>query len=96
MFYGRTILHRDRKIKRVFWGRCKRAGFTALKSGKATDTGLIDADVFSEYLHSLGTVDNPTDQRVTVLAVIAGAGGRFASRLPRYPEMAPLFFRKAA
>ena len=62
-------------------------GFTALKNSKATDTGLIDADVFADYLRFLGTVGNPTDQRVTVLTVIAGAGGRFAARLPRFLEV---------
>jgi 5'-nucleotidase len=71
-------------------------GFTALRSSKPTDTGLIDADVFADYLRSLGTVGNPTDQRVTVLTVIAGFGGRFAAGLPRFREGGYLLFRKAA
>ncbi len=71
-------------------------GFSALKNIKGTDTGLIDADVFSDYLRSLGIVGNPTDQRVTVLTVIAGTGGRFAARLPRFHEGGYLLFRKAA
>jgi len=71
-------------------------GFIALKSSKATDTGLIDADVFADYLRSLGTVGNPTDQRVTVLTVIAGIGGRFAARVPRFSAAGYLLFRAAA
>jgi len=71
-------------------------GFTALKSGKGTDTGLIDADVFADYLRSLSTVGNPTDQRVTVLTAIASNRQRFVARLLRFPEVIPIPFRKAA
>jgi 5'-nucleotidase/UDP-sugar diphosphatase len=71
-------------------------GFTALKSGKGIDTGLIDADVFADYLRFLGTIGNPTDQRVTVLTAIAGYGQRFVARLLRFPEVSLVPFRKAA
>ncbi|MCG6535618.1 MAG: 5'-nucleotidase C-terminal domain-containing protein, partial [Syntrophales bacterium LBB04] len=73
-------------------------GFTTLKNGKATDTGLIDADVFADYLRSLGTVSNPTDQRVTVLTPV-GSMSRHAvtlALLRQFTEEAFIPFRKAA
>ena len=70
-------------------------GFTALKN-TGSDTGLIDADVFGDYLHFLGTVGNPTEQRVTVLTGIAGYRLRSVARLLRFPEASPIPFRKAA
>ncbi len=44
-------------------------GYTTLKNipaARKTDTGFIDADAFSEYLATLGTVLNPTEIRITV------------------------------
>lgn len=44
-------------------------GFTSIKkaSGFRTDTGIIDSDAFREYLKRLGTVANPTEQRIIML-----------------------------
>lgn len=46
-------------------------GFTAIKNaaGFRSDTGIIDSDVFREYLKGLGTVYNPTEQRISILTV---------------------------
>ncbi len=71
-------------------------GFSTLKNIKGTDTGLIDADVFGDYLGFLGAVGNPTDQRVTVLTGIAGNKQRFVVGLPSLPEVGPIPLRKAA
>ncbi|MHB8910281.1 MAG: bifunctional metallophosphatase/5'-nucleotidase [Syntrophales bacterium] len=70
-------------------------GFTALKNA-GSDIGLIDADVFGDYLRFLGTVGNPTEQRVTVLTTIAGYRSRPTARLPFRYETVPFHFRKAA
>ncbi|MHB9096856.1 MAG: bifunctional metallophosphatase/5'-nucleotidase [Syntrophales bacterium] len=71
-------------------------GFTTLKNAGSTTTVFIDADVFGDYLHSLGTVGNPTEQRVTVLTTIAGYRPRSVARLPLFYETVPFHFRKAA
>jgi 5'-nucleotidase len=44
-------------------------GFTSIKNatGFRSNTGIIDSDAFRDYLKSLGTVSNPTEQRTTVL-----------------------------
>jgi 5'-nucleotidase len=43
-------------------------GFTAIKNaaGFRSDTGIIDSDAFRDYLKGLGTVYNPTEQRITI------------------------------
>ncbi|MBI5895192.1 MAG: 5'-nucleotidase C-terminal domain-containing protein [Desulfobacterales bacterium] len=44
-------------------------GYTTLRdipAARKQDTGFIDADVFSEYLDSLGSVSNPTEERIRV------------------------------
>lgn len=71
-------------------------GFTTLKNASSTNTGIIDADVFGDYLRSLGTVGNPPEQRVTVLTEVVGYRLRYAARLPRFFEAAPFYLRKAA
>ena len=70
-------------------------GFTALKN-TGFDIGIIDADVLGDYLHFLGTVGNPTEQRVTVLTTIAGYRLRSVARSLRFPEVRPGLLRKAA
>ena len=44
-------------------------GFNAIKnaSGFRNDTGMIDSDAFLDHLQRLGTVANPTEQRMTLL-----------------------------
>lgn len=44
-------------------------GFAMVKnaSGFRSDTGIIDSDAFRDYLKSLGSVSNPTEQRITIL-----------------------------
>ncbi len=44
-------------------------GFVTLKnaSGFCSDTGIIDSDAFRDYLKSLGSVSNPTEQRIVIL-----------------------------
>jgi 5'-nucleotidase len=44
-------------------------GFSAIKnaSGFRNDTGMIDSDAFLDHLQRLGTVANPTEQRMTLL-----------------------------
>jgi len=71
-------------------------GFTTLGNIKGTNTGLIDADVFGEYLQFLGAVNNPTDQRVTVLTAIAGNRQRSMAGLPRFQKVSSIPFGKAA
>jgi 5'-nucleotidase / UDP-sugar diphosphatase len=71
-------------------------GFTTLKNASSTNTGNIDADVLGDYLRFRVTVGNPSDQRVTVLTVIAGNGPRTLAGLRRFPEARPIPFRKAA
>ncbi len=71
-------------------------GFTALKNAGFTTTVFIDADVLGDYLHSLGEVGNPTEQRVTVLTPVGSYGWRVVARLMRFPEASPVVFRKAA
>jgi 5'-nucleotidase / UDP-sugar diphosphatase len=46
-----------------------RDGFAAIKNatGFRSDTGIIDSDAFREYLQSLGTVSNPTEQRIRII-----------------------------
>ncbi|MHB8771112.1 MAG: bifunctional metallophosphatase/5'-nucleotidase [Syntrophales bacterium] len=71
-------------------------GFTALKNIPRTDTGLIDADVFADYLRFLSQVSDPKDQRVIVLSAIAGIERRPVVQLARYRNLRFAFFRKAA
>ncbi|MBA4396934.1 MAG: bifunctional metallophosphatase/5'-nucleotidase [Syntrophus sp. (in: bacteria)] len=44
-------------------------GFATVKkaSGFRSDTGIIDSDAFREYLKSIGSVGNPTEQRIVIL-----------------------------
>ena len=44
-------------------------GFATVKnaSGLRSDTGIIDSDAFRDYLKGLGSVNNPTEQRITIL-----------------------------
>jgi 5'-nucleotidase / UDP-sugar diphosphatase len=45
-------------------------GYTTLKNipaARKQDTGFIDADAFSDYIKSLGTVSNPTEERIRVI-----------------------------
>jgi 5'-nucleotidase len=44
-------------------------GFVTLKNaaGFRSDTGIIDSDAFRDYLKSLGSVSNPTEQRIRIL-----------------------------
>lgn len=44
-------------------------GFATVKnaSGFRNDTGIIDSDAFRDYLKSLGSVSNPTEQRITII-----------------------------
>lgn len=71
-------------------------GFITLKHAGFTTTVFIDADVFGEYLRSLGTVSNPTEERVRVLTVVAGYRLRRVARVPLFYETVPFHFRKAA
>lgn len=43
-------------------------GFTAIGNapGFRTDTGIIDSDALRDYLQSLGSVANPTEQRIVI------------------------------
>jgi hypothetical protein len=43
--------------------------FVAIKmaDGFRADTGLMDSDAFRDYLQSLGSVSNPTEQRIVIL-----------------------------
>ena len=44
-------------------------GFATVKnaSGFRSDTGIIDSDAFREHLERLGSVSNPTEQRIKIL-----------------------------
>ncbi len=48
-------------------------GFTTMKNatGFRSDTGIIDSDAFRQYLQKLGTVSNPTEQRINVLSSVS-------------------------
>jgi 5'-nucleotidase len=48
-------------------------GFTAIKNaaGFRSDTGIIDSDAFRDHLKKLGTIRNPTEQRITILPAVA-------------------------
>ena len=71
-------------------------GFTALNGIPRTDTGLIDADVFADYLRFLGQVGDPRDQRVSVITALASVNARPAARIDRYRDARLALFRKAA
>ena len=57
-------------------------GFTAVKNARGfrSDTGIIDSDSFRDYLNVLGTVHNPTEQRIEIIAA--------ASQAPAAPQWA--------
>jgi 5'-nucleotidase/UDP-sugar diphosphatase len=44
-------------------------GFATVKNASdfRSDTGIIDSDAFRDYLKSLGSVSNPTEQRIVIL-----------------------------
>ncbi len=44
-------------------------GFATFKSAESfrSDTGIIDSDAFRDYLKSLGSISNPTEQRIKIL-----------------------------
>ncbi len=44
-------------------------GFATVKnaSGFRSDTGIIDSDAFRDYLKGIGSVSNPTEQRIKIL-----------------------------
>jgi 5'-nucleotidase len=48
-------------------------GFSAIQNarGDRSDTGIVDSDAFREYLGKLGTLRNPSEQRIRVLRVPA-------------------------
>jgi 5'-nucleotidase len=46
-------------------------GFSAIQNarGDRSDTGIVDSDAFREYLAKLGTLRNPSEQRIRVIGI---------------------------